>query len=346
MNQFDGSVGLAGAIVVSVATYAALRRVQHSGKAAPSRKGRLNRLDVGFPGLLLDDGPEEVERQVAVVRSAVRARRVVADGRARTPRPSLAAVPEPGPADLLRLIGTMQWDRALLLLERLAARGEALGPFAAQAEAATLERLRALPEADLRVGFGGHRLLAALAPANPAYAERVEQGRAALEARRAALLSDLTCDEDRSEPGTVWFNHPWNPRFDDVRRPIWLYIGCRADGRPMMRLRTHWLGDCRISVQGLDVVHDGMAEALTSGAYKIDADALGWEWRDEPADMYQLEVLRSLVGAGEITLRYKGDPWTCEAPLSDDDRRAVAEMIELYDLMLLSAPPAREALAA
>jgi hypothetical protein len=221
-----------------------------------------------------------------------------------------------------------------------------LGPIAAQAEAAALERLRTLPESDLRVGFTGYRVLAALVPANPVYAEKVEQARTALEARRTALLAGLTRDDDRSEPGTVWLNHPWNPRFDDVRRPIWLYVGCRPDGRPSLRLRTHWLGDFRIAVQGIDVVHDGMTETLTSGSYKIDADALGWEWRDEPADMYQIEVLRSLVGAGEVTLRYQGDPWPCEAPLSEDDKRAVAEMIELYDLLMISAPLAREALAA
>jgi hypothetical protein len=343
MNQFDGSVGLAGALVVSLAAYAALRRVQRSDRAAPPRRDRLDRLDLGLPGLLPHPGSDDAMPET---RPLARVRQAATEGRVRRARPTLAAVPEPGVADILPLIGTMQWDRALLLLERLAGRGEDLGPVAARAEAAVLERLRGLPESDLRLGFGGHRLLAALVPANPVYAERVGRSREVLEARRAALLAGLTRDDDRLEPGTVWLNHPWNPRFDDVRRPIWLYIGSRADGRPTLRLRTHWLGDFRIATQGIEVIHDGMAETLTSGPYKIDADALGWEWRDEPADMYQIEVLRSLVGAGEVTLRYQGDPWPCEAPLSEDDKRAVAEMIELYDLMMLSAPLAREALAA
>ncbi len=345
MNQFDASVGLAGALVVSLATYAALRRVQRFERTGPPRNGRVNRLDIDLPGLLPEPGLDAGTRDAP--RSSGHARRAMADRGAKTVRPPLSAVPEPGAGDLLALISTMQWDQALLLLNRLSARGEELGPVAAQAEVAALERLRALPEADGRVGFGACRVLAALAPSNPLYAERAEQGRTALERRRATLLATLTCDDDRSEPGTVWLNHPWNPRFDDVRRPIWLYIGCRPDGRPSLRLRTHWLGDFRISVQGLEVIHDGMAETLTSGSYKIDADALGWEWRDEAVDIYQIEVLRSLVGAGEVTLRYRGDPWSCEAPLSEDDKRVVAEMIELYDLMtMLSAPPLHEALAA
>jgi hypothetical protein len=220
----------------------------------------------------------------------------------------------------------------------LAASGQELGPTAALAEAAVLERVRALPDSDLRLGLSGYRVLVALSPATPLYAERVAQGLAAIEARREALVAHLTRDEDRAEPGTVWLNHPWNPRFDDVRSPIWLYVGCRADGSVALRLRTNWLGDSRISVRGLEVIHDGVTETLTRGAYKIDPDALGWEWRDEAADLYQLEVLRSLVGAGEVVLRYRGDPWPLEVPLDEEEKGPLREMIELYDLLTLSAP--------
>lgn len=345
MDHIDATVGLAGAFAASVAAYAALRRVRRADPPPRAwRMARLGSLEAAPLGFLVEE-PDAA----APPRSSVRARRVTVEGRARTPRPDAArpavAAADPGAGELLPLIGTMQWDRALAILEGLAAAGHDLGPVAAQAEAAAIERVRALPDSDLRVGFGGYRVLAALAPGNPLYGERVAQGMAALEARRAALMAGLTRDEDRTEPGTVWFNHPWNPRFDDVRLPIWLYVGCRADGRPRLRLRTNWLGDSRICVRGLEVVHDGMSETLTRGAYKIDADALGWEWRDEPADMYQLEVLRSLAAAGEVRLRYKGDPWPCEAPLAEAERRAVGEMIELYDLMSL-APAPRESLAA
>jgi hypothetical protein len=267
---------------------------------------------------------------------------VTVDGRVRTLRPGApqlsAQGAEPGAAELLSLIGTMQWDRALALIGRMATPGHDLGPALATAEAAVLERVRALTDSDLRVVLSGYRVLAALFPANPLYADRVAQGLAAIEARREALMAGLTRDEDRSEPGTVWLNHPWNARFDDVRRPIWLYIGRRPDGRVALRLRTNWLGDSRISVRGLEVVHDGITETLTRGAYKIDPDALGWEWRDEPADMYQLEVLRSLVGAGEVVLRYRGDPWPLEAPLDEEEKEPLREMIELYDLLALTAP--------
>jgi hypothetical protein len=98
-------------------------------------------------------------------------------------------------------------------------------------------------------------------------------------------------------------------------------------------------------VRGLEVVHDGVTETLTAGAYKIDADALGWEWRDEAADLYQIEVLRSLIAAGEVRLRYLGDPWSCETLLSDEDRAAVADMVELFDLLCAAATP-REVQAA
>ena len=36
-----------------------------------------------------------------------------------------------------------------------------------------------------------------------------------------------------------------------------------------------------VSVQGIDILHERMTDILISGAYKTDADAVGWEWRDE-----------------------------------------------------------------
>jgi hypothetical protein len=278
MSQLDASVVLVGAVVVSAVAYALLRRSQRLGPRPARPESRLDGLMGDAPGLL-------AETDAALPEGRPAERCLV--GRARTLRPGtrrVATVPaaEPGVAELLSLIGTMLWDRALALLVRLAASGRDLGSAAALAEAAVLERLRALPSPDLRADLGGYQVLAVLSPANPVYADRIVQGLAAIEARREALMAGLAHDEDRAEPGTVWLNHPWNPRFNDKRRPIWLYIGCRPDGRVALRFRTHWLGNSRIVVRGLDVVHDGISETLTRGAYRIDPDATGWEWRDEP----------------------------------------------------------------
>jgi hypothetical protein len=241
-------------------------------------------------------------------------------------------------AELLSLIETMQWDRALAAVQTMLDRGAELSAFAAEAEAAALERVRALPESEAKLATAGYAVLAALAPSNETYAERIAQAKGALEGRRATLLDRLTRDEDRFEPGTTWFNHPYNPAFDDIRLPIWLYIGCKEDGHPWLRLRTNWLGDTRISVQGIDAIYDGITEYLTDGHYKIDADALGWEWRDEAASAYQIEVLRSIASAEHVTLKYKGDPYAIEVEMSAEEKAAVADMLELFDLMRQSAP--------
>ena len=286
--------------------------------------------------------------------STVKVRRVApAAAKPRTPRPVAPVVHEvvaPTPAEekseLLSLIETMQWDSALALVQGRAAEGADLAPLAALAETAALERLRALPESETRAALAGYRVLAALCPTNESYADKVSQAQEALDGRLSTLLGRLTRDEDRWEPGTVWYNHPYNPAFDDVRRPIWLYIGRKDDGQTWLRLRTNWLGETRITVQGIEALYDRMTETLTDGHYKIDADALGWEWRDEAVTPYQLEVLRSLVTSEAVTLRYKGDPYAVEVDLLPEERQAVAEMIELYDLMRQSTVEAQAAMAA
>lgn len=337
MTQLDTAAGVVGALAASAVVYATVLRMQRpDGRRPPEVKVAAEGTVSGPP--LADQPPR------AQPAAPVRARRVTLTHPARTPRPGATPrpAPESGPWELLSLIGTMQWDRALSVIARA---GADLPGVAALAEAAALERVRALPDSEVRLSLGGWRVLAALSPMNRLYADRIAQASAQLEARREALLEPLTRDEDRQEPGTVWLDHPWNARFDDQRRPIWPYIGVREGARPRLRLRTNWLGETRIAVQGLEVVHDGVTETLTAGAYKIDADALGWEWRDEPADLYQIEVLRSLVGAGEVRLRYLGDPWSRETLLSNDDRKAISETVELFDLLCTAATP-REVQAA
>ncbi|HVG47321.1 MAG TPA: hypothetical protein VM899_04185, partial [Rubellimicrobium sp.] len=267
--------------------------------------------------------PAQAEGQA----STVKVRRVAPAAKPRTPRPvapviheATAPVPSEEKSELLSLIETMQWDSALALVQARIAEGADLSPLAALAETAALERLRALPESESRAALAGYRVLAALCPGNEAYADKVSQAQDALDGRQALLLGRLTRDEDRWEPGTVWFNHPYNPAFDDIRRPIWLYIGRKDDGQTWLRMRTNWLGETRITVQGIEALYDRMAETLTDGHYKIDADALGWEWRDEAVTPYQLEVLRSLVAFEAVTLRYKGDPYAVEVELLPEER--------------------------
>ncbi|EYD73991.1 hypothetical protein Rumeso_04460 [Rubellimicrobium mesophilum DSM 19309] len=376
-----GTVGTAGVIALSAAAVVSVHRVRRararsrsttrlpdlpafpfSLDVAPVEVVPAQRLEVG-PAPLAAIEPEPcaplllthaaLAESAEALRPTVKVRRVAPAGKSSRPRP-VAAVVEASSAsllpqealDLLSLIETMQWERALNLVQRYAVVGANLTDLIGAVETPALERLRALPESESAAMLAGYSVLAALCPTNEAYAERVAQAKAALDGRRALLLDRLTRDEDRWEPGTVWFNHPYNPAFDDVRLPIWLYIGRKEDGQTWLRLRTNWLGETRISVQGIEAIHDRMTETLTDGHYKIDADALGWEWRDEAVTPYQLEVLRSLVAAEGVTLRYKGDPYAVEVELLPEEKQAVAEMIELYDLMRAGAVAPQRALAA
>ena len=372
MIQIDATVGAVGVLALSTAAFVSARHIRRSRRVkqpqvrlpdlpdlsfglgvAPVEVLPAQRMDAAPAPFLLDEdpvGPFVLPRTLAAepaapadsARPVVKVRQVAPAGKARTPRPVAPVVLEAAPkpeakTEFLSLVETMQWDRALAWLQRHIEEGGDLQALASAAESAAVERLRALPDSELKAALAGYRVLAALVPSNEAYAEKLAQARDALDGRRGALLGRLTRDEDRWEPGTVWFNHPYNPAFDDVRLPIWLYIGRREDGQTWLRLRTNWLGETRISVQGIEALHDRMAETLTDGHYKIDADALGWEWRDEAVTPYQLEVLRSLVAADGVTLRYKGDPYAVEVDLAPEEIRAVAEMIEAYDLMRAEA---------
>lgn len=384
MLELNAAVaGTAGVIALSAAAAFSIHRVRRSrvtrrvGTRLPDLPDFTVGLDIApvevLPAQRMEHGPAplvalgaEPVAPLVLTRSApapapaeaaastVKVRRVAPAAKPRTPRPvapvvheaAAPAVPAEEKPELLSLIETMQWGSALALVQARIAEGADLAPLAALAESVALERLRALPETEARAALAGYRVLAALCPANEAYADKVSQAQEALDGRQALLLGRLTRDEDRWEPGTVWFNHPYNPAFDDVRRPIWLYIGRKDDGQTWLRMRTNWLGETRITVQGIEALYDRMTETLTDGHYKIDADALGWEWRDEAVTPYQLEVLRSLVASEAVTLRYKGDPYAVEVELLPEERQAVAEMIELYDLMRQGTPAPQPALAA
>jgi hypothetical protein len=264
MIEINSTVGTAGVLALSAAAFVSIHRARkaRARRQASTRLPDLPEFPFGLdmapvevvpaqrlelspaPFAALDSEPVEpllLTRATPAdpaagdaVRPTVTVRRVAPAGKAKSPRPIAAVVGASAPAlppevaEILSLVETMQWGRALAAVQNQAAEGADLAAMAAAVEAPALERLRALPESEPAAALAGYRVLAALCPANGVYADKVAQAQAALEGRRATLIGRLTRDEDRWEPGTVWFNHPYNPAFDDVRLPLWLYIGQKA----------------------------------------------------------------------------------------------------------------------
>jgi hypothetical protein len=158
MFEIEAGVGLVGAVGASAAIYASIHVARRSKLARRKPEA----------GFLADEPIEILPAQVAMLQplvlegavrsfhpepsrilgepSTVKVRKVVSTGKPRTARPVAAQPLDPvaphlsddQKADLLSLIGTMQWDRALAAVQGHASRRCPLASLAAAAEASTL----------------------------------------------------------------------------------------------------------------------------------------------------------------------------------------------------------------
>lgn len=212
--------------------------------------------------------------------------------------------------------------------------------FAQEIETAVLNKVTPLPASDHEGNLNGYRLLAAIRPGNTTYQEKIEHYRSArAAAERAArqrafdAITPLRVTEDKVE-GVTFYHHPNEPRYLNTRSTVYLYIGRRGSGRPSLRMVTTYAADRWLFVNRVDAAYLGIKEPLAVGGFKRDNNTEIWEWKDVAVDRYQLEVLRALSKAPESILRFTGQQYRKDVTLSARDKKAIADMIEVYELML------------
>lgn len=226
-----------------------------------------------------------------------------------------------------------EWEGVAGEIVRAREQGTELSPDGLQElEDLVVAMVTPVPASDPRRNLAGYRLLAALRPESEPYTAKVAQYEGAAEEHKRSLLTNLRVEEDQVE-GVTWFHHPNEPRYMDSDTQVYLYIGRRGDGRPWLRMRTNYTASDWLFVHTVKVHHDGYTEVLTEGAFERDNDTEIWEWRDETPTDYQLLVLRDVSRATEAILRFEGDQYRRDVTVTSAEKRAIADMLEVYAIL-------------
>ena len=228
---------------------------------------------------------------------------------------------------------TLQWKRAREEFDHLRRSWTASEEFTAKLEATVIEMVRPLPASERELNLAGYRLLAVLRPEDGAYSAKVDQYEKAIETHKAALIGKFRKKEDKVE-GITFYQHPNEPKYLNSRSTVYLYIGRKGNGRPWLRMKVQYAAENWLFVERVDAWYLGVKEPLVVGGFNRDNNSRIWEWVDIKPDDYQLEVLRALAKAPESILRFQGQQYHRDVTLSAGDKKAIAEVLEAYDLML------------
>lgn len=212
-------------------------------------------------------------------------------------------------------------------------------PFASAATKDQLESIvRSLPASRFEENELGYQALLFFDPNNQFYLNKVktyrERAAAAKKAEReqkvARATKNLVKSHDKVQ-GVTWYKHKRQPRYTDTRSYILPYIG-RKGNIEWIRVRINYTANKWLFVNDVVLYVDGETYDLTLPQFERDNDTEIWEWVDVEGDRMR-KYLDMIARSKEAILRFNGDQYYKDVTIPMADKRAIAEVLEAYDLM-------------
>ncbi len=157
------------------------------------------------------------------------------------------------------------------------------------------------------------------------------------EQRIGALKGKMRASTDKVR-GITWYEHSSMPKYIDTRSYVFPYIGYDTTyGFVWLRVKTDYYGSDWIFYKTIIFSVDGKNTTVTMDYFDIDREVVSGDVCEvgdfSPTDA-QLDMLRSIVNSKETIIRFMGDSHYKDITLSASDKKAIGEVLELYDLML------------
>jgi len=83
-------------------------------------------------------------------------------------------------------------------------------------------------------------------------------------------------------------------------------------------------------VNSVQAYVDGETYLLTNGGFNRDNNTSIWEWKDDHVSINQISVLMKMAKGNDVVLRFNGQQYKKDIPLSHSDKIALAKLLEAY----------------
>jgi len=144
--------------------------------------------------------------------------------------------------------------------------------------------------------------------------------------REAAARMKTSVDEVR---GITWYKDRETPVLGTY---VTLYFGdFKASGLGPLRLKAQYQSDDWLFVVNMVVKADEQVFPLKLGEWKRDnSSGAIWEWADVEVDADLLKVLRAMLAAKKVTVRFNGDKYYRDHVLTTSERSSMNAVITAY----------------
>ena len=125
--------------------------------------------------------------------------------------------------------------------------------------------------------------------------------------------------------------------YTNVRSFALPYIGTNTSGgKPWLRMIFNYTGSNWIFFEDITVAVDDKRYTFYYDYFDIERDNSGgevWEYMDDDVGSYTLEMLRAIVNAKTVIIRFEGDSKYRDITMSAGDKEAIRQVLAAYDAM-------------
>ncbi len=122
----------------------------------------------------------------------------------------------------------------------------------------------------------------------------------------------------------------------DTRSFLVVYFQCDSNGNAgNLRIKNVYTADSWLLVESYQIKTDAQTYEIEKGSFSVerDNDSEVWEWYDDPVDDQTLTMLRDISTSKSVMIRYKGRQYHHDRTMGAAEKKAIAEMLELYALL-------------
>jgi len=136
---------------------------------------------------------------------------------------------------------------------------------------------------------------------------------------------------------TVSYTHRDSTEFVNTSSEFYCYVMTSKNSKPTLRLHIQYVAEDWLFVRRFTIKAGESTFALDAsdlGAVERDNDGGKiWEWYDRPVEPKLKEMLLTVIKSSSGILRFEGDKYQKDIPISDDDRGRLTAVMALHEIL-------------
>ena len=155
--------------------------------------------------------------------------------------------------------------------------------------------------------------------------------------KREVILGVLAKETDKVNDVT-FYQHVNSPLHVNSRSEIYCYIVKPGEGKPYLRIKTQYVANDWLFVREISIKADDKKFVWDMSRFNdVERDNSGgkiWEWQDKTATEKEIENLKLIAKALEVTIRYKGSQYRKDREMGDNEKARLGEVLRAYQVLV------------